>query len=96
MDNEKLNEVVEQEQENVDTQEQAQATAKMYSQEEVEKMIQDNVNRAVAKAHTQAEKEFQAKDLKKRGFKFVGPVCIYSFMQAAGLVNDHETGCAFK
>lgn len=34
-----------------------------------------------------------SQDLKKRGFNFVGPVCIYSYMQAAGLVNDHELGC---
>ncbi|HID35978.1 MAG TPA: DNA-3-methyladenine glycosylase I [Ghiorsea sp.] len=34
-----------------------------------------------------------AKDLKKRGFKFVGPVIVYAFMQAVGIVNDHEIGC---
>ena len=33
------------------------------------------------------------KDLKKRGFKFVGPVICYSFMQAVGLVNDHLVHC---
>ncbi|MBN2435376.1 MAG: DNA-3-methyladenine glycosylase I [Spirochaetes bacterium] len=32
-------------------------------------------------------------DLKKRGMSFVGPVIIYSFMQAVGLVNDHITNC---
>lgn len=37
-----------------------------------------------------------SKDLKKRGFKFVGPVCTYSFLQAAGLVNDHEMSCDWK
>ncbi|SDQ39970.1 DNA-3-methyladenine glycosylase I [Streptococcus equinus] len=37
-----------------------------------------------------------SKDLKKRGFKFVGPVCAYSFLQAAGLVNDHEIDCDFR
>lgn len=37
-----------------------------------------------------------AKDLKKRGFCFVGPVMVYSFLQAAGLVNDHENTCSFK
>lgn len=37
-----------------------------------------------------------SKELKKRGFKFVGPVCVYSFLQAAGLVNDHEIDCDFK
>ncbi|MCL6267531.1 DNA-3-methyladenine glycosylase I [Flagellimonas myxillae] len=34
-----------------------------------------------------------SKDLKKRGFKFVGSTVIYAFMQATGMVNDHETGC---
>lgn len=33
------------------------------------------------------------KDLKKRGMKFVGPVIIYSLMQAIGMINDHETTC---
>ena len=31
-----------------------------------------------------------SKQLKKRGFKFVGPVIVYAFMQAAGMVNDHS------
>jgi len=35
-----------------------------------------------------------SKDLKKRGFTFVGPTTIYAFMQALGLVNDHVPGCA--
>jgi len=34
-----------------------------------------------------------SKDLKKRGFRFVGPTIIYAFMQAVGMVNDHEKGC---
>lgn len=34
-----------------------------------------------------------AKDLKKRGFKFVGPVIVYAFMQAVGMINDHEVSC---
>ena len=34
-----------------------------------------------------------SKDLKKRGFKFVGPTTAYAFMQAMGLVNDHLVGC---
>lgn len=33
------------------------------------------------------------KDLKKRGFKFVGSTTIYAFLQAVGIVNDHETAC---
>ncbi len=34
-----------------------------------------------------------AKELKRRGFRFVGPTTVYSFMQAMGLVNDHLDGC---
>lgn len=33
------------------------------------------------------------KDLKRRGFKFVGTTICYAFMQAVGMVNDHERGC---
>lgn len=39
------------------------------------------------------EAEAMSRDLKGRGFKFVGPTICYAFMQAAGLVNDHLTGC---
>jgi DNA-3-methyladenine glycosylase I len=34
-----------------------------------------------------------SKDLQKRGFRFVGPTTVYAFMQAVGMVNDHEEGC---
>jgi DNA-3-methyladenine glycosylase I len=34
-----------------------------------------------------------AKALKQRGFKFCGPVIVYAFMQAVGMINDHEIGC---
>ena len=34
-----------------------------------------------------------SKDLKKRGWSFVGPTTVYAFMQAMGLVNDHIEGC---
>jgi DNA-3-methyladenine glycosylase I len=34
-----------------------------------------------------------ASELKKRGFKFLGPTTCYAFMQAVGMVNDHEPGC---
>ncbi len=37
--------------------------------------------------------QVMSKDLKKRGFTFVGPTIIYAFMQATGMVNDHEPGC---
>lgn len=37
--------------------------------------------------------ERMSKDLKKRGFKFVGPTIVYAWAQAVGMVNDHEIGC---
>lgn len=37
--------------------------------------------------------EHMSKDLKKRGFKFIGPTTCYAFMQAIGMVNDHLTTC---
>jgi len=39
------------------------------------------------------EAEALAKDLRKRGFKFTGPVIVYAFMQAVGMINDHEVSC---
>lgn len=39
------------------------------------------------------ESEAFSKDLKKRGFRFVGPTIVYAFMQAVGMVNDHVVGC---
>src|SRR5699024_8903561 len=39
------------------------------------------------------ESEAMSKDLKKRGFKFVGPTICYAFMQATGMVNDHTKDC---
>ncbi len=37
-----------------------------------------------------------SKDLKKRGWRFVGPTTMYALMQAMGLVNDHREGCATR
>ena len=37
-----------------------------------------------------------AKDLKRRGWTFVGPTTVYAFMQAMGLVNDHLEGCTVR
>jgi len=37
-----------------------------------------------------------AKDLKKRGFKFLGPTTVYAYMQACGMVNDHSNNCFRK
>ena len=42
---------------------------------------------------TTKEAEEFSKDLKKRGFKFLGPVVIYAHMQAVGMVNDHLFSC---
>ncbi len=39
------------------------------------------------------EAEMLSKDLKKRGFRFVGPTICYAFMQATGMVNDHTLDC---
>jgi DNA-3-methyladenine glycosylase I len=40
-----------------------------------------------------AESRAMSRDLKGRGFRFVGPTVCYAFMQATGMVNDHETRC---
>ena len=40
-----------------------------------------------------AESKAMSKDLKQRGFRFVGPTIVYSHMQATGMVNDHLVGC---
>ena len=45
---------------------------------------------------TTPESKALAKELKARGFVFVGPTTAYASMQAAGLVNDHLMGCAFR
>jgi DNA-3-methyladenine glycosylase I len=45
---------------------------------------------------TTAESVTMSKDLKKRGWSFVGPTTVYAFMQAMGLVNDHVKGCSVR
>jgi len=45
---------------------------------------------------TSPEATALSKDLKKLGWKFVGPTTVYAFMQAMGLVNDHVTDCAIR
>lgn len=45
---------------------------------------------------TSAVSDAVSKDLKKRGWKFVGPTTVYSFMQAMGLINDHVEGCVIR
>ena len=50
------------------------------------------ITRAAVRS-TSPESDALSKDLKKRGFKFVGSTIIYAYMQACGLVNDHEDRC---
>jgi DNA-3-methyladenine glycosylase I len=49
-----------------------------------------NINELPART---AESDAMSKDLKKRGFKFVGSTICYAFMQATGMVNDHTVDC---
>ena len=42
---------------------------------------------------TSHESETFSKDLKRRGFSFVGPTVAYAYMQAVGMVNDHVVDC---
>jgi DNA-3-methyladenine glycosylase I len=55
------------------------------------------INRAISTVKeipaTSEESDAMSKDLKKRGFKFVGSTICYAYMQAAGMVNDHEISC---
>jgi DNA-3-methyladenine glycosylase I len=37
-----------------------------------------------------------ARELRRRGFRFVGPTTLYALMQACGIVNDHLAGCPFR
>lgn len=47
-------------------------------------------------ASTSPESVALSKDLKKLGWKFVGPTTVYAFMQAMGLINDHVEGCVIR
>ncbi|WP_282609021.1 DNA-3-methyladenine glycosylase I [Pelagibius sp. Alg239-R121] len=47
-------------------------------------------------ASTSAASIALSKDLKKRGWKFVGPTTVYAFMQAMGLINDHAEDCVIR
>jgi DNA-3-methyladenine glycosylase I len=49
--------------------------------------------RDVSRPSETAESRALAKELKRRGWRFVGPTTVYAFMQAMGLVNDHLEGC---
>ncbi len=58
-----------------------------------DKPIINNINQLRDIRTFTRESEEMSKDLKKRGFNFVGPTICYAFMQAIGMVNDHEVGC---
>lgn len=58
-------------------------------------IINDVIDYKMANTTSEISDEL-AKDLKKRGFKFVGSVTIYAFMQASGMINDHENSCWCK
>lgn len=56
------------------------------------------VNKWTATEQLPAKSELSeqiSKDMKKRGFKFVGPVTIYSFLQAVGIIDDHVITCPY-
>ena len=57
-----------------------------------EPMVNDWTTLGEIPAET-AESKAMSKDLKRRGFRFVGPTVCYAFMQACGLVNDHVVSC---
>ncbi len=50
----------------------------------------------LARTTTSAEARAMSKDLKRRGWSFVGPTTVYSFMEAMGLVNDHLSACDLR
>jgi DNA-3-methyladenine glycosylase I len=51
---------------------------------------------ALQRMATTAESVALSKDLRRRGWTFVGPTTVYAFMQSVGIVNDHLDGCAFR
>jgi DNA-3-methyladenine glycosylase I len=57
------------------------------------KAIRNRRPRDAAAPTRSAESDALSKDLKRRGFKFVGTTIVYAFMQAVGMVDDHAVGC---
>lgn len=57
------------------------------------KTLHNNLHTLSQMPVSSPESDAMSKDLKKRGFKFVGSTICYAFMQAAGMVNDHLVGC---
>jgi len=56
----------------------------------------DNDDEEPQSRSTSPTSERLSKELRKRGWKFVGPTTVYAFMQAMGLVNDHAEGCIMR
>jgi DNA-3-methyladenine glycosylase I len=61
-----------------------------------EKPIQNKISPGDPYPATSPESDLLAKDMKKRGFKFLGSTILYAHMQATGLINDHLTTCFRK
>lgn len=59
-------------------------------------VIVNDISSPEACPATSAVSDELAKDMKKRGFKFIGSTIMYAHLQATGLVNDHENGCYRK
>jgi len=57
------------------------------------KPIQNSWKKMTDIPSSSTESEAMSKDLRKKGFKFVGTTICYAFMQAVGMVNDHVVGC---
>jgi len=65
-----------------------------YLWEFVDNKIQINHFKSMNELPAKTEKSDEiSKDLKKRGMNFVGSTIIYAYMQAVGMVNDHQTNC---
>ena len=69
--------------------------AYLWSFVEGKMIVNDVPDYHLAPAKT-ALSEKLSQDLKKRGFKFTGPVAVLAFLQAAGLIDDHENDCEWK
>ncbi|BFM08597.1 DNA-3-methyladenine glycosylase I [Halioxenophilus aromaticivorans] len=74
----------------IELQKEAGSLAHYFWQFEPEELAQPEM------VSSSAVSEKISKDLKKRGWKFVGPTTVYSFMQAMGLVNDHLPECSIR
>jgi DNA-3-methyladenine glycosylase I len=60
----------------------------------VDGMPRDGARRTLADVPAEtAESKAMSRELKRLGFRFVGPTVCYAFMQAVGMVNDHVEGC---